>query len=121
MNKKKELEIELMTNKVLYHKNLQELEQKNNEIQAEYIELSMKYKKLLNDITSKDNQLYVYNGDIYIPTEITYNKSPNELDTLNITFTKTPKNTGLVNVLSDTYKNVANTFDKILYGTDKEN
>ncbi len=87
------------------------------DLQAQYMLLQAKYKKLLNDITSKETEIIVYNGNVYRIKSIDYHKEASELDTINIEATNIPQEKGLINNLTDTFKDVAKEFNKMVFGT----
>ncbi len=81
--------------------------------------LLTKYKKLLNDITSKETEIIVYNGNAYRIKSIDYHKQADELDTINVEAINVPQEKGLINNLTDTFKNVAKEFNKMMFGNEE--
>ncbi len=88
------------------------------DLQAKYMLLQAKYKKLLNDITSKDTEIIVYNGNAYRIKSIDYHKQGDELDTINLEAINVPQEKGLINNFTDTFKDVAKEFNKIMFGNE---
>lgn len=86
------------------------------DLQAQYMLLQAKYKKLLNDITSKETEIIVYNGKAYQIKSIDYHKQADELDTINVEAINVPQEKGLINNLTDTFKDVAKEFNKMMFG-----
>ena len=91
--------------------------QPNTDLNLKYMLLQAKYKKLLDDITSKETEIIVYNGNAYRIKSIDYHKQADELDTINIEAINVPQEKGLINNLTDTFKDVAKEFNKIMFGT----
>lgn len=87
------------------------------DLQAKYMLLQAKYKKLLDDITSKETEIIVYNGKAYRIKSIDYHKQADELDTIDIEAINVPQEKGLINNLTDTFKDVAKEFNKMMFGT----
>lgn len=109
-----------LKNKCIYIHDLRnkidKMELEYNLLFNKYNDLFNKYNDLLNKVSSKDSELYVYNGDVYKPTEIIATKSTGEIDTLDVCFKKVEKTKGLI----DTIKDVSKVVDNIMYGSYKE-
>lgn len=86
------------------------------DLQAQYMLLQAKYKKLLNDITSKDTEIIIYNGNAYRVRSIDFHKQADELDSIEIEAINVPREKGLINNLTDTFKDVAKEFNKMMFG-----
>lgn len=86
------------------------------DLQAKYMLLQAKYKKLLNDITTKETNIIIYNGNAYGIKSITHTKNAEEIDYINLEAILVPKEKGLINNLTDTFKDVAKEFNKLMFG-----
>lgn len=88
----------------------------NHRVNLEYMELIFKYNKLLDSIAKKDTDVIVFHGDIYKIAELSHTKEINSIDNLQINAYKVENQKGLIDTLTDTFKDIAKQFEKILYG-----
>ena len=88
---------------------------KNIDLNLKYMELIQKYNKLLDEVTKKDTEFIIYVGELYGITTIDFHKTYDE-NSIELKATHRPREKGLIDNLSDTFKNIAKEFNKTLFG-----
>lgn len=117
--RKTELEKNLMkckANELTGYKLYIDERDKNMDLNLKYLDLLTKYNKLLNEVTKKDTEFIIYDGELYGITTIDFHKTYDEIDSIELKATHRPREKGLIDNLSDTFKNIAKEFNKTLFG-----
>ena len=115
-----------MKNKIIENL-LNKLDIKNKhiiELEKKLLEAKITNNALIEAITNKDTDIVIYNGDIYKISDLTYNKTAGNRDTLELELIKENNivsyNGGLVEIMNEAINNVGKTLNNVLYG-DKTN
>lgn len=93
----------------------------DNNLNLQYMLLLSKYKKLLNSCLSKETENIVYNGRIYKIQRIDYHKEADSVDSIDIRALEVPKEKGLIDNLTEPFKEVAKELNKIFFGNEGGN
>lgn len=104
-------EIKELNNKLYMPKNSVDFD-----LQAKYLVLMNKYSKLMDICSSSETEYITYNGELYSIKSIDYHKEPDSVDSININAIHIPREKGLVDNLTEPFKNVAKELNKMFFG-----
>lgn len=94
--------------------------QPERELNLQYMLLMEKYNKLLDSCLSKETEHITYNGNLYGIKSIDYHKEADSVDTLNIEAVQIPREKGLINNLTEPFRNVAKELNKMFFGNTED-
>lgn len=88
------------------------------DMQAKYMCLITKYNKLLDSCLSNETENITYNGELYGIQTIDFHKDVESVDTIDIRAVHIPREKGLINNLSEPFKNVAKELNHLFFGNE---
>ena len=101
-----------------------DLSKQIDKLEWELLDAKLKNEALIKAITSEDTKMFIYNGETYKVTELSFTKTGDCVDTLNLELLKVNEvisyNGGLVGAMHDAIKNATDSLKVALFGDNKE-
>ena len=107
-----------------YRNRKYELNEKIHKLEVELLDAKIKNDALIKAITSEDTKMFIYNGDTYEISELSFIETGGCVDTLNLELIKVNNivsyNGGLVGAMQDAIKNATDSLKVALFGNEKK-